>query len=133
MATTPITVGSPTPHDWQEYLRFRAAFADVLDPRFYPITWVDGEIACGRMILVSGEHSAILASVRKYPSGLLELHGEIAAGELREIVSVLIPLTEHIGKTIGCQTATIQSRPGWVKVMRDQGYELHQAEIRKAL
>lgn len=118
--------------NWPEYLRFRDAFAAALDPRFYPISWLDGEVACGRMLLLTGEHSAILFSVKTYPSGLKELHGELAVGELPEIISALIPSAEQFGKAIGCVTATIQSRPGWVKVMRDQGYELHQAEIRKA-
>lgn len=119
--------------DWPEYLRFRDAFAAVLDPRFYTIEWLDGEVACGRMHLLSTAHSAILFSVKKYPTGAKELHGELATGELPEIISALIPLAEKFGKENGCTTAVIQSREGWVSAMRQHGYEVYQTAIRKAL
>lgn len=119
--------------NWPEYLRFRDAFAAALDPRFYPISWLDGEVACGRMLLLTGEHSAILFSVKTYPSGLKELHGELAVGNLGGIVHDLIPRAELFGKEIGCSVAVIQSREGWNRVMRDQGYELYQTAVRKAL
>lgn len=118
---------------WPEYLRFRDAFASVLDPAFYPLEWLDGEVACGRMLLLSAEHSAILFSVKTYPSGLKELQGELAVGNIRDIVSDLIPRAEAFGKEIGCSVAVIQSREGWKSAMRDHGYKLHQTAIRKFL
>jgi hypothetical protein len=124
---------TPMISEWRDYLRFRDAFAEVLDPRFYTLEWLDGEVACGRMMLFNTRKSAILFSVKTYPTGLKELVGELAVGNLREIAHVLIPLAEQFGKEIGCKSAVIESREGWVKMMRAHGYELHQTAIRKVL
>ena len=119
--------------NWPEYLRFRDAFAGVLDPRFYTIEWLDGEVVCGRLLLLTHGDSAILFRVKVYTTGLKELVGELATGELLEITQALIPLAEQFGRSIGCERAVIESRAGWVKAMRSYGYELHQTTIRKAL
>lgn len=117
--------------EWEEYCRFRAAFAQVIDPAYYPLEWLDGQVFTGKMRLFSTQNSAILTSIKCYPSGLKELHGEIATGELPEIVSVLIPHAEQYAREEGCAVAVISSREGWGKVMRD--YDLYQTSIRKVL
>jgi len=119
--------------DWAEYERFRPRFAEMLDERFYPLSWLDEQIAAGNIILLAQDDSAILVSVRSYPSGLKEIHGECAVGKRETIVSALIPLAEQFGREIGCEFGAISSRKGWEKVMRASGYELHQTVIRKAL
>lgn len=116
-----------------EYWRFRDKFAKVLDPRYYPLEWLDVQIATGKMVLFTTSNSAILASIRTYPSGLKELHGELAAGNLETVVSQLIPQAEAYGRLHGCEIAVIQSREGWAKVMKASGYSLHQTSLRKAL
>lgn len=118
---------------WAEYLRFRDAFREMLDESFYPISWLDGEIAQGRVVLLCQEDSAILISVKVYPSGVKELVGEAATGKREMIISTLIPLAEQFGREIGCAFANISSRQGWDRVMREHGYSRHQTTIRKAL
>jgi hypothetical protein len=114
-------------------MRWRLAFTALLDPALYPAHWLDEQVAIGEFILFTGAESAILTSIRTYPSGLREIHGQAAVGELREIVSALIPLAEQFGKQHGCVFASIASRPGWSRMMAPYGYETHQVEIRKAL
>lgn len=126
MATAPL----PDPV-WDEYMRFRHMFADVLDPDYYPLEWLDGQIWSGKMRLFTTAESAIIVSIKTYPSGLLELHGEMAVGKLQEIISALIPLSENWARDLGCSVVVIESRPGWGKVMSD--YKLHQVCLRKAL
>lgn len=118
---------------WVEYLRFRDAFAALLDPALYPIEWLDGEIKHGNILLLSADDSAILVSVKTYPSGLQEIHGEAAIGKRADIVSILIPQAENFGRSIGCKFGSISSRPGWERVMREHGYDLHQTTLRKSL
>lgn len=116
-----------------DYLRWRNDFVALLDPELYPAAWLDDQVASGEMVLFSGEKSAILCSVRVYPSGLKEVHGQAAVGELSSIVSTLIPLAESYAKSIGCRYASIASREGWSREMRQHGYTLYQTEIRKVL
>lgn len=116
-----------------EYLRFRGAFSELLDPRFYPLAWLDEQVASGNIVLLSTGDSAILISVKVYPSGLKEIHGEAAIGKRADIVGVLIPQAEDFGRSIGCEFGGISSRPGWERVMREHGYEIHQTTLRKAL
>lgn len=118
---------------WADYLRFRGRFIAMLDQRFYPAAWLDEQIASGEFVLLSEGDSAIIVSVKVYPSGLRELHGEAATGKRETIVSALIPSALQFGRSIGCEFATIASRPGWSRVMKAQGFEMHQVTIRKAL
>jgi len=115
------------------YQAWRQAFHDMLDPRFYPASWLDAEIAAGRMMLMAVEDAAILFSVKVYPSGLKELQGEAACGNREAIVLTLIPAAERWAKSIGCESAVIQSREGWSRVMRKFGYSPYQTSIRKVL
>jgi hypothetical protein len=119
--------------DWADYLRFRDAFHGILDTAYYPADWLDCEVATGRFKLFTGEHSAILVSVKVFPSGLKELQGEAGVGKLAELVGDLIPAALNWARSIGCQSAQISSREGWVKQMRKHGFELYQTTIRRAL
>ena len=122
-----------SPPGWDEYLRWRDDFAAILDPRFYTVEWLDGEVWSGRIRLFSGPNSCILASIKPYPTGALELHVMAATGELNEIISSTIVSVETWARSIGCIVAVIESRAGWLKVMKASGYKLHQTAIRKEL
>jgi hypothetical protein len=113
--------------------RWRDAFAAILDARFYTLEWLDGEVAAGRATLIAGDHAAVLIGVRAYPGGAREVHGLAAAGALDEIVAQLIPAAEAWGRANGCIVATIESRPGWARALRNRGYALHQLGLRKEL
>lgn len=126
-------MAEPLVSGWADYLRFRDAFAGILDPATHPLWWLDRQIASGEMLLFASDDAAIIASIRTYPTGLMELEGQAATGNLATIVGDLISTAEQYARQVGCSLASISSRPGWERVMRQYGYELHQVTIRKAL
>lgn len=113
--------------------RWRDSFAAILDPRFYTIVWLEGELAAGRVQLLASDRAAVLIGVRAYPTGAREVHGLAAAGALDEIRSRLIPAAEAWGRANNCVVASIDSRPGWARTLRAEGYALHQCCLRKEL
>lgn len=119
--------------DWAGYQRFRPQFEQVIDPEFYPITWLDFEVAQGRAWPIIGENAALIVEVRSYPGGVSVAHGLIAAGDLEEIVNELIPAAEAWGRSKGCKYGLIESREGWAKVLKSHGWETHQVAIIKSL
>jgi hypothetical protein len=119
--------------DWAGYLRFRDAFAAVLDPALYTIDWLDREILEGKAELWVGREAAIVARIRDYPTGARDIEGLIAAGDLGEIVAALIPEAEAFGRALGCTGAIIESREGWGRVLRRRGYAPYQTALRKRL
>ncbi|GAA0729992.1 hypothetical protein [Sphingomonas japonica] len=119
-----------TPGD--SYLKHRQAFAELLDPRFYSIEWLDSEVWSGAIRTFGNERGCILTRLKQYPTGALEIHGEAAAGDMAAILE-LIEQAEEWGRQMGCGTATIASRPGWARVLSEKGWALHQTELRKGL
>lgn len=114
------------------YHRFRSQFAAMLDERFYTIGWLDEQIETGAARLWSDGNSAIIATLKPYPTGALEVHGLIAVGELDTIVG-LIELAEAWGRRQGAIVACIESRAGWAKPLAAFGYEPFQYTLRKEL
>ena len=128
------STGSPAPQDERSaYQRFRPRFAEALDPRLYTLAHLDALIHSGRAQAWYGIDAAIVTEVRTYPTGARVLHGLVAAGPLEEIVGELIPRAEAWGRTIGCVLAVVESRSGWVRKLKDAGYEIHQTALRKEL
>lgn len=117
---------------WPEYLRWRDAFHAALDPALYPAAWLDGEVACGRMLLFANADAAMLCSIKVYPSGLKQICSELATGKLGAITD-LIPSIETWARLAGCRLADVSSREGWGKVLKRYGYEPYQLTLRKAL
>jgi hypothetical protein len=118
---------------WNAYLRFRDDFAEAIDARLYPIDYLDGLVWAGSAQLIATERSAIVFAVKSYPSGLSDVHGLVAAGNVDEIVGQLIPAAEEWGRRHGCSGALIESRPGWSRILKSSGYEPHQVAVRKEL
>lgn len=116
-----------------DYLAFRDAFIEVLDPRYYPIEWLDQRIAEGRAKLMRSEHAAIVVELRQFPGGAIDVHGLIAAGSKDEIVSDLIPRAEAWGRENGCVAGVVESRAGWARTLKSSGYEISQITVRKEL
>ncbi len=117
--------------EWAVYCDWRDAFSDVMDERYYTLDWLDMRLLNGDVMFWGSENAAIMAELKEYPTGAKDVHGLIAAGDLREIVGELIPKAEAWGKAQGCIGAIIESRPGWLKVLPD--YEPHQTTIYKEL
>jgi len=119
-------------NNWAEYLRFRDGFASILDERFYPLSWLNQQVQSGAFKLWSNDDAAILATLRFYPSGAMEVHGVAATGDL-DGIKKLIPLAEDWGRSLGCIIASIESTPVWARILKDDGYMPYQLNIRKEL
>lgn len=114
-----------------DYLDFRPAFEAAMDRRYYPIEWLDQRIAEERAVFMCSDNAAIVVELRRYPGGAMDVHGLIAAGDKDEIVSILIPQAEALGKEHGCIAGVVESRAGWARALKTSGYELSQTTVRK--
>lgn len=114
------------------YSLFRQAFAELLDPRFYNIEWIDQGVAGGKITAFGNEHACILVEIKTYPTGAKEVHGLCAAGDLATILE-LIGDAEEWGRAQGCIIASIASREAWSRVLKGRGYQPFQVEVRKEL
>ena len=114
------------------YRRFRALFAEAIDGRFHTIDHLDWMIRTGRAQYWQSADAAMATEVRGYPA-CRAIHGLVAAGDLDQIRSLLIPAAETWGRASGCAFAIIESRPGWQRALRNHGYELHQIAVVKGL
>jgi hypothetical protein len=119
--------------DWATYCEWRGAFAEVIDDRYYSLDWLDMRLLNGEVRFWATPSAAIIAELREYPTGAMDVHGLIAAGDLREIIETLIPQAEQWGAAQGCIAALIESRPAWAKALAPFGYETHQVTVRKEL
>lgn len=116
-----------------DYLRFRDRFAEALDPRLYSIEYLDDLILSGRAHFFASANAAIVTEFKTFPTGARAVAGLIAAGDLEEISTILIPRAEEWGRLNGCQFGMIDSRPGWARRMKQHGYETHQVSLIKEL
>lgn len=113
--------------------QWRAAFAEVIDPRFYSIEWVEIELAAGLMTLLEGREAALLVALKQYPAGASEVHAMAAVGDLSEIIGPLRERAEAWGRERGAIVAGVDSRPGWARALWPHGYGVHQVCLRKEL
>lgn len=129
-----MTVASGAGPAWRAaYLRFRPLLAAALDPRLYAIGHLDRLVATGRGLFFHTGAAAIVAEIRAYPTGARVVHGLVAAGDLRDIVGILIPAAEAWGRQRGCIAAIVESRPGWARLLKTHGYAAHQTAVWKDL
>lgn len=116
---------------WDDYTRWRAEFSSVMDPRMYSIGWLDGMVWSGRAKFIGNERGGAVAELRHYPTGTFDVHGLVAAGALEEIRDALIPAFEEWGRSIGAIGFVVESRDGWVRSLKRQGFEPYQSAVRK--
>ncbi len=119
--------------DWERYQAFRDEFASALDPERYTIAWLDAMVWSGEYLVWSTPNACILCELKRYPTGAVDIHGMLAAGELSEIVETLIPQALAYGRQIGCIGGLIDSREGWAKVLKEKGWQVHQTRLQIAL
>jgi hypothetical protein len=117
---------------WEEYQRFRPAFAKAMDPRLHRIEYLDSLVFSGRARFWASDQAAIVAQLEQYPSGVWVVEGVIAAGELAA-VKKLIPCAEEWGRRHGATFAKIESREGWAKALHADGYVPFQLAVMKEL
>lgn len=113
-------------------MRFRAEIEAMLDPRKWPIEWLESRIADGSVTLIENDTALIGVERRHYPGGLVELHGLFAAGAMAGILE-LIDLAVAGARQAGCDIAAISSRPGWAKALKPRGFLPTQTTIVKEL
>lgn len=123
----------PTLDEAAEYLKWRPQFAEILDPDYYPLEWLDRRFLDGSAIIRFCSEAACLLEIRTYPSGRKEVHALLCVGELSAILSELVPAMEALGGSTGAISAVIESRAGWHRTLKDSGYSLYQTTIRKPL
>jgi hypothetical protein len=114
------------------YPAWRSRLLEGVDTDLYPAEWLDRRVASGRARFWGNESGAILAEIKTYPSGVKEVHGLVAAGDV-DAVKALIPLAEQWGRQCGATRGSISSHPAWARIMRDAGYEPTQLTIVKGL
>lgn len=126
------------------YWQWREMFAEALDQRFHRIEHVDEMVCTGARVLAinsrateaakffTNGRAAALAEIRRYPTGAMDVHGLVAAGDVEAIVE-LIPTIEAWGEAMGCIGAVIESRPAWARIMKKHGYDVFQTAVRKEL
>lgn len=105
----------------------------AIDTRLYSIDYLDTLIRNGTAQVRTTDRAAIAFASKHYPTGCRDVHGLVAAGDLRDIVETLIPQAEAWGRANGCSGALIESRPGWARILKHHGYEPHQLAVRKEL
>jgi hypothetical protein len=118
---------------WLDYQRWRSAFAEMMDPRYYRIEWLDGMLWSGRAKFWNCPGAALVGELRHYPTGAYDLHFLCAAGELRDIIETLRPPAEDWGRSIGCLASLVESRDGWQRMLKAHGYSPFQTALRKEL
>ena len=119
------------------YADWRGRFLEAVDESLYPAAWLDRRVSSGEWRLWESADAAILCSILTYPSGVKEVHGEVAAtrhdGIGLEAIEALIPLAEAYGQANGCTRGTIKSSPAWARRMARYGYVIEQVSIVKEL
>lgn len=119
--------------EWETYLLFRDRIAPVLDQRMHPLAWLDAQVFAGLVRVLSEGDSCLLYEFKSYPSGALEIHAVVAAGDAEVIAGPLREQFEQIGRDAGCLFAGVASRPGWARRLRAEDYHVYQVTVRKEL
>jgi hypothetical protein len=113
------------------YPDWRDQFADALDTRTHTIEWLDGEVAAGRVRLFACRDAAVLAELRRYPTGATDLHFLLGVGLMEAMRDVLRPRAEAWAQSMGALGSVVESRSGWERALRSCGYEPFQTCLRK--
>src|SRR4051812_16680416 len=121
------------------YEYWRPRFAEALDGNLYGIDYLDYLVlGVGLAHLWPGSDAAIVTEFKYFPGPgghaptIKAIHGLVAAGDLDEI-KLLIKAAEAWGRSQGCRFAMISSRPGWQRVLQDDGWQPHQITLMKDL
>lgn len=112
--------------------RWRSEIASILDERFYPLWWVESEIAAGRIETLESDKAIIGIQVRTYPGGAIELHGMFACGD-KAAIGELVDQALAMARAGGCTCAAVESRPGWAREFRAKGFHIDRVRIVKDL
>lgn len=107
-----------------------AAVAQSHEP--YAVDEVLREIDEGRSVPFIGERSILIANLQAHHD-VITAHGWLGGGDMAELVTRIRPASERWAKAEGAAYATIDGRRGWVRALRDHGYDEVSVTMRKAL
>lgn len=116
-----------------DYARFRDQLADALDPRLYPIEYLDHLLFSGQAQAWFGDKACLVTEIRTFPTGAKAICVVVAGGDKNEIVGPLRERAEHWARSIGCQFVLVESREGWKRALRPHGYGPFQFSLIKSL
>lgn len=119
--------------DWGGYTQFRAAFAEVIDERYYTLDWLDQQVLQGKVQFWRSDNAACITEIKHYPTGAKDLHALIAAGDIGEMINKMLPRAEQWAREQGCVSALVESREGWSRALKPYGYQTFQTTVRKEL
>lgn len=115
-----------------QWLKWRDRFAEAMSGSFHTIEALEQMVFQGRVQFWPGRDAAVITEVVSYAGGETALQGLWGAGDLDEIRQ-MIPGLESYGRLRGCTSVLIEGRAGWVRALKDQGFEPWSVTVRKAL
>lgn len=100
---------------------FRAALE--YEPRPISLEMVRQSYLAGQLDILRGARGALLVEVETIDSHR-HLHVFLGGGELTELVGVLLPRAESLGRHGGCHSVLISGRKGWARALHHCGYSV---------
>lgn len=88
-------------------------------------------LRAGHAQIWPGDTAAMVTQVLNCEDGRC-LHVWLAGGDLAGVMA-LKPGVEAWGRAMGCDYVSIIGRPGWARLLRDDGFVLIDDELRKPL
>jgi hypothetical protein len=108
----------------------RAAIEQTYEP--YTVEEVVAEIEKGHATLFAGETSVMVCTMHRH-NDEMSGHVWLAGGDLEELRDVLRPQAEEWARANGAAYATIDGRRGWVRTLKEHGFEEVSVTVRKML
>lgn len=88
-------------------------------------------VFAGRFLLWPAGSSVVVTEWHTFPQKRV-LHVFLAGGEMAEVLSIETRLTEF-ARQHGATALTLSGRPGWVRALRDRGWEQHLVQVKKEI
>jgi hypothetical protein len=97
--------------DWAGYLEWKPAFFEAIDTRMYSPEWLDGMVQSGRAQVWRSANACALTELQFYPTGVADLHGLVAAGDIEEVRDILVPQAEASPARCGAPGSSSRAAP----------------------
>ena len=79
-----------------------------------------------------GKASCMVTQIDDFPTGARVMTVWLAAGDLDDVMAGR-PQVEEWARAAGCTQIIIEGRPGWVRTLKDHGFEHYATSVRKML
>ncbi len=98
----------------------------------YDLQDVLRDVEANHAQLWAGDRSCMVTSIDDYPNGERVLRVWLCAGELDHVMEGRVQVEEW-AKQAGCTQIIIEGRPGWVRALKEHGFEHYATQVRKIL